>query len=105
MRYWTLWLETQSSEDAAGAPGGQARWRGFWISEAMRVALERGTGRVVERLAACIREGVEDASLAAELEPHGTALGLYDMWLGATPADQDPPRAPLEAALAATHRC
>lgn len=106
MRYWTLWLETQSSEDAAGKClavklGGEVSD----LSEAMRVALERGTGCIVERLAACIREGVEDASLAAELEPHGTALALYDMWLGATLLTKiRRDRAPLEAALAATHK-
>ena len=76
MRYWTLWARDPVERGRGGQCLAVKLGGEVWISpEAMRVALERGTGRIVERLAACIREGVEDASLAAELEPHGTCAG------------------------------
>lgn len=54
------------------------------ISEAMRLALRDGTDRVVQRIAVCIDHGRADGSVSAALEPHDTALTLYELWLGAS---------------------
>ncbi len=54
------------------------------LSEAMRVALKRGTDRIVERLAACLAAALEDGSLTVGVEPRETAVMLYELWLGAT---------------------
>ena len=54
------------------------------LSEAMRLALQRGTDLVVARLAACIEEGRADGSLPPSLDAADSALTLYNLWLGAT---------------------
>lgn len=85
MSYWREWLETQASGDIDGKClavklGGEVSD----LSEPMRSALQRGTHRVIERLAQCIAEGIADGSLSAELDVPGSAQTLYEMWLGAT---------------------
>ena len=50
----------------------------------MRVALKRGTDRIVERLATCLVAALEDGSLTVDIEPRETAVMLYELWLGAT---------------------
>ena len=85
MLYWTLWLETQASDDLEGKClvvklGGEVSD----LSEAMRAALQRGTDSVIARLAACIQRGVLDGSLRDIGDPGNVAQTLYGMWLGAT---------------------
>ena len=53
------------------------------MSEAMRVALLRGTDLIIERLAACLIEGEADGSLDTQADAHHTAVTLYELWLGA----------------------
>jgi TetR/AcrR family transcriptional repressor of nem operon len=85
MRYWTIWLETQSSDGLEGKClvvklGGEVSD----LSEAMRAALQRGTDSVIARLASCIERGVADGSLRDVGDPAHAAQTLYGMWLGAT---------------------
>ena len=54
------------------------------LSEAMRLALQRGTDMIVERLAECVSQGCADGSLPPDLDADGVALNLYNQWLGAT---------------------
>lgn len=104
MRYWREWLETQSSGDIDGKClavklGGEVSD----LSEAMRSALQRGTHRVIARLAQCIAEGVADGSLPADLDVSPTAQTLYEMWLGATLLTKiRRDRSALDGAMAAT---
>ena len=53
------------------------------LSEAMRLALLKGSADVIQRLTDCITAGIEDASIA-ERDPQSTAEMLYHMWLGAS---------------------
>jgi len=84
MEYWQRWIETQSdscvdqkclvvklSAEVAD------------LSEPMRLALLKGSSRVVERIARCIEEGINDGSIA-KVDAAMTAELLYNMWLGAT---------------------
>ncbi len=75
------------------------------LSEAMRLALQDGTHRIIARLAACIAAGQQDGSLTAALEPQSCAESLYQMWLGAsllTKTRRD--HSALDCALTATRK-
>lgn len=73
------------------------------LSEAMRVVLERGTARVIDRLASCLAEGIATGELAACPEPAEVAQQLYQQWLGATLLSRvQRSAAPLDKALAQT---
>lgn len=75
------------------------------LSEAMRVVLERGTARVIDRLASCLEEGIATGELAACPEPAEVAQQLYQQWLGATLLSRvQRSAAPLDKALAQTVR-
>jgi TetR/AcrR family transcriptional repressor of nem operon len=75
------------------------------LSEAMRVVLERGTARVIDRLASCLAESIATGELAACPEPAEVAQQLYQQWLGATLlARVQRSAAPLDKALAQTVR-
>ena len=93
MRYWSHWNLSQCDSAAADCSthdgGGKCLIVKLSaevsdISEAMRVALRDGTEQVVKRIALCIGEGRADGSLPATLQPHDTALTLYQLWLGAS---------------------
>ena len=106
MRYWQLWLDTQATDGTDGKClvvklGGEVSD----LSEAMRVALERGTGQIVERVAECIRAAQADGSLPADIKARDTALMLYDLWLGATMLTKiRRDRSALDAAMVATRQ-
>jgi TetR/AcrR family transcriptional repressor of nem operon len=71
----------------------------------MRLALERGTQRVVELIAECIGEAQADGSLAAEIDAANCALALYNLWLGATVLTKiRRDRSALEAAMRTTRQ-
>ena len=73
------------------------------LSEAMRLALHDGTNRIIGGLADCLSEGAADGSLRADIDVQGTALTLYNMWLGATLLTKiRRDRSALEAAFVAT---
>lgn len=75
------------------------------LSEAMRVVLERGTTKIIDRLASCLAEGVATGELAACPAPAEVAQQLYQQWLGATLLCRVQRRAaPLDQALAQTSR-
>ena len=54
------------------------------LSEAMRMALKRGTAGITERLAAAIEAGLAEGSLKVDGAPEDIAKSLYQMWLGAS---------------------
>jgi len=75
------------------------------LSEAMRVVLERGTARVIDRLASCLAEGIATGELAACPDPAEVAQQLYQQWLGATLLCRvQRSAAPLDKALVQTVR-
>ena len=85
MRYWQGWLPERPGESVqckclAAKLGGEVSD----LSEAMRLALQHGTDSIIARLADCMREGISDGSLPADLDADHCALTLYQMWLGAT---------------------
>lgn len=104
MQYWQAWVDTQCSEDIETKClvvklGGEVSD----LSEAMRLALQRGTARIVAQLAECIAQGCAEGSLPATLKADDCAQMLYSQWLGATIlAKISREREPLESALAAT---
>lgn len=85
VEYWNGWLETQSGEGQEGKClvvklAGEVSD----LSEAMRVALQRGTDSIIARLADCMRNGLADGSLVGPLDADHTAQTMYGLWLGAT---------------------
>ena len=85
IQHWRGWLETQSGEGQEGKClvvklGGEVSD----LSEAMRVALQRGTDSIIARLAECMRNGLADGSLVGPIDADHTAQALYGLWLGAT---------------------
>ncbi len=85
MRYWQGWLPERPGEVVqcqclAAKLGSEVSD----LSEAMRLALQHGTDRIIARLADCMSEGIADGSLPADLDAAHCALTLYQMWLGAT---------------------
>lgn len=84
MRYWTSWLTTDESQGAeCNCLVVKLSGEVSDMSEAMRVALLRGTNLIIERLAGCLIEGGADGSLDAQSDAHHTAVTLYELWLGA----------------------
>lgn len=85
MNYWMGWQETQSFFDCQGKClavklGAEVAD----LSEAMRLALKRGTAGITERLARAIEAGVAEGSLAIDGAPDRVAQSLYQLWLGAS---------------------
>lgn len=83
--YWRRWQETQSYSDYQGKClavklGAEV----VDLSEGMRLALDRGTSAVIERLRGAIVVGVAEGSLAIDDDPQDVARGLYQLWLGAS---------------------
>lgn len=85
LTYFRRWLDTQCCESVeakclAVKLGGEVSD----LSEAMRLALKRGTDSIIERLAGCIAKGLADGSLPPALDAQQVAQSLYSLWLGAT---------------------
>ena len=85
MNYWRIWQETQSFYDCQGKClavklGAEVAD----MSEPMRASLNRGTARIVSRLASAIETGVTERSLSIEGKPQTVAQSLYQLWLGAS---------------------
>lgn len=106
MAYWQQWQESQIGECVDGRClvvklGGEVSD----LSEPMRIALHRGTDRVIDRLARCIGEGIADGSLGSHLDAKPTAQTLYETWLGATLLSKfRHDRSSLDGAMAATRQ-
>lgn len=101
--YWQQWVETQCEGcDDQKCLVVKLSAEVADLSEAMRLTLRDGTGRVIERLADCVAAGVADESLPA-LNPDDTARTLYQLWLGASLlAKLHRDASPLEQAMRAT---
>jgi TetR/AcrR family transcriptional repressor of nem operon len=83
LRYFEQWRTTQANDcDEQKCLVVKLSAEVSDLSEAMRLTLRDGTERVIARLAQCVADGVEDASLAA-VESLPTARTLYSLWLGA----------------------
>lgn len=73
------------------------------LSGAMSGILQEGVAHIIERLAATLREGGEDGSIAPVDDPEALAASLYHQWLGASlVASLSRGDAPLVAAMADT---
>ena len=85
LNYWQHWQATQSYADYQGKClavklGAEVSD----LSDAMRLALDRGTSAVIDRLERAIAIGVADESLTIDSDPRVVARGLYQLWLGAS---------------------
>lgn len=106
MQYWQSWQEAQSFQDCQGRClavklGAEVAD----LSEPMRLALQRGTEGIVERLAAAIAAGVEEGSLGIDGDARAVAQSLYQLWLGASILVKIGRNAqPFETALATTRQ-
>ncbi|GAB57458.1 TetR/AcrR family transcriptional regulator [Rheinheimera nanhaiensis] len=85
MNYWQDWQDNQVSFDCQGKClavklGAEVAD----LSEAMRLALKRGTAGIIERLARAIETGMKEGSLSIDGDPYSTAQSLYQLWLGAS---------------------
>lgn len=83
--YWQHWQDTQSYLDYQGKClavklGAEVSD----LSEAMRLALDRGTSAIIGRLERAVSVGVAEGSLAIDDSARDVARGLYQMWLGAS---------------------
>ena len=101
--YWQQWVKTQCEGcDDQKCLVVKLSAEVADLSEAMRLTLRDGTGRVIDRLADCVAAGVADESLPA-LDPEDTARTLYQLWLGASLlAKLHRDASPLEQAMRAT---
>lgn len=106
MNYWTFWLDTQGNcnpKDKCLAVKLAAEVSD--LSEPMRMTLEQGTNAIIARLARAIEAGMQEGSLPDQPDAQGTAVTLYQLWLGASlRAKITRDRAPLESAFTATRR-
>ena len=106
MDYWQLWRASQSYEDCQGKClavklGAEVAD----LSEAMRLALQRGTEGIVSRLSRAIAAGVDEGSLAIDGDAASVARSLYQLWLGASIMVKIARTAqPFDTALATTRR-
>lgn len=106
MNYWQSWQANQAADQCQGKClavklGAEVAD----LSEAMRLALKRGTASIVERIARAIKVGAEEGSLSVDGPAEETAQSLYELWLGASVMVKivRSPQ-PFEGALAATRR-
>lgn len=106
MRYWTNWQHAEEGQD----PGGKCLAVKLGaevcdLSQSMRIALERGAEQIIERLAACIGQGIEDGSITGVAGPAETAAALYQLWMGSTLVNKfRRDGKPFETAMATTRR-
>ena len=106
MNYWKNWQDTQSFFDCQGKClavklGAEVAD----LSEAMRLALKRGTAGIVDRLARAIEAGMAEGSLSVEGTPDDAAQSLYQLWLGASVMVKIVRTTqPFETAMMATHK-
>jgi TetR/AcrR family transcriptional repressor of nem operon len=85
MNYWKNWQDTQSFSDCQGKClavklGAEVAD----LSEAMRLALKRGTAGITDRLARAIEAAVAEGSVSVDGAPDAIAQSLYQLWLGAS---------------------
>ena len=84
LRYWDSWTRTSDGQTTeCNCLVVKLSGEVSDMSEAMRVALLRGTNQIIERLGQCIADGLADGSLSSDFDAQQTALSLYELWLGA----------------------
>ena len=54
------------------------------LSETMRLTLHRGTDRIINRIALCVQEGIDNGEFSANLNAPFVTREIYYMWIGAT---------------------
>lgn len=54
------------------------------LSETMRITLKRGTDKIINRIAQCVQEGIDNGELPAHLNAKNVTNEIYYMWIGAT---------------------
>jgi TetR/AcrR family transcriptional regulator, transcriptional repressor for nem operon len=54
------------------------------LSETMRITLKRGTDRIINRIAECVQEGIDNGEFPAHLDARLITNEIYYMWIGAT---------------------
>lgn len=85
LSYFQVWQQTQSFFDCQGkCLAVKMAAEVADLSEAMRLAIQRGTAGIVSRLAAAIDAGVAEGSLTVTGDATGIARSLYQLWLGAS---------------------
>jgi TetR/AcrR family transcriptional repressor of nem operon len=83
--YWEHWIDNQTREtDSGNCLAVKLGAEVADLSEPMRLALERGTSRIIDALAASISSGIEERSIKVDESPQRTAFRLYALWLGAS---------------------
>jgi len=83
--YWERWVISQDPSSCGNACvvvklAGEVSD----LSEAMRLALKRGTIEVERRLGHLIADAIAEGDVPADLDPDTTARELYALWLGAS---------------------
>ncbi|ADJ65263.1 MULTISPECIES: TetR/AcrR family transcriptional regulator [Herbaspirillum] len=106
LTYWGYWLESQCCQELEQrCLVVKLSAEVADLSEDMRQALHQGTQAFIERIAACIAQGIAEGSLHTVLHPLATATMLYQQWLGASLLSRlSRDRAPMEAAMLVTRR-
>jgi len=85
IRYWEIWQESQSFSECQGkCLAVKLAAEVADLSEAMRLALKRGTAGIVERLARALEAGMTEGSLSIDGDADQVAQSLYQLWLGAS---------------------
>ncbi len=84
MRYWHYWMEQNSSECQTGRClvvklAGEVSD----LSEPMRLALHKGTDKVINTIADYIEKGIQAGELNIE-DSRQTSEILYNLWIGAS---------------------
>ena len=54
------------------------------LSETMRLTLHRGTDRIINRIALCVQEGIDNGEFPTHLNAPFVTREIYYMWIGAT---------------------
>nr|WP_198981970.1 TetR/AcrR family transcriptional regulator [Herbaspirillum sp. ASV7] len=106
LSYWGYWLDSQCCQELEQrCLVVKLSAEVADLSEDMRHALHQGTQAFIDRIAACIAQGREEASLHTVLDPQATATMLYQQWLGASLLSRlSRDRIPMEAAMLVTRR-
>lgn len=54
------------------------------LSETMRLTLKLGTDRIINRIAICVQEGIDNGEFPAHMDAQSVTREIYYMWIGAT---------------------
>lgn len=106
MHYFEVWQRSQSFLDCQGkCLAVKMAAEVADLSEAMRLAMQRGTSGIVSRLASAVEAGVTEGSLTIVGDATSTAHSLYQLWLGTSVMVKiDRNSAPFETAMTTTRQ-